>query len=441
MAASVSAAVGVTTASATSLAVSTPGTPVPGDTIWCALRYGTGTSLVIPTGWFATNQSNLYFYPVISTVPSTHTFSWSTGNKACAVAWLMKGITGVTEVEVIPASTTASSTSAAAPSVTLTRNATEILVSAYLSDSATAITVPGSQTPLGSINANATAAIIGWDSPNLAVSATGTVSASGTPADGNTVVVGGRTYTFKTTMTPAEGEVHINGQDGSMTNLASAINKSGGTLGTDYQTATANAFCTSGAVAAHIITLTYRATGTAGNATTLTKVGANLAVSGATFSGGVDAIGATGTRTATVGNATWVAFSVAYSSPPTGAIGTTFPNPAVTVANWWTSVVTITANLQGSSTAVWFNSLLGSGSLSGEVTAAGIGLGGVLVCLYERRTGLMISYTRTAADGSYAFYNLSTSVTTDNSFCVSATDPNGLSTVYNSMEWDRLIPV
>ena len=121
--------------------------------------------------------------------------------------------------------------------------------------------------------------------------ATDTVSASGTPADGNTVVVNGTTYTFKTALTPATGEVLINGQDGSLVNLAHAINQSGGSPGTDYVAGAANAYVTANAtVSGHAITLTAKTVGTGGNAYTLTKVGANLGVGGATFSGGVNSI-------------------------------------------------------------------------------------------------------------------------------------------------------
>lgn len=136
--------------------------------------------------------------------------------------------------------------------------------------------------------------------------ATNTVSASGTPGDGNTVTVQGVVYTFKTALTGAAFEVHINGQDGSLTNLQSAINDSGGVEGTDYGTGTtANPHCTAGAVSSHAITLTAVYFGSGGNALTLSKVGTNLGVGGANFSGGSGeaaneiAIGASVSATAT----------------------------------------------------------------------------------------------------------------------------------------------
>jgi hypothetical protein len=130
--------------------------------------------------------------------------------------------------------------------------------------------------------------LIKLNTNDAARNATNTVSDTGAPADGDTVTVNGRVYTFKTTLTGAADEIHINGQDGSLTNLAAAINLTG-TIGTDYGLGTViNAYVTASAVVSHSITLTAKMLGTAGNSLTLAKSGANLAVGGATFSGGVD---------------------------------------------------------------------------------------------------------------------------------------------------------
>jgi hypothetical protein len=119
----------------------------------------------------------------------------------------------------------------------------------------------------------------------IAAAAQDTVAASGTPANNDTVTVNGHVYTFKTTLTGAANEVHINGQDGSLTNLQSAINASGGVAGTDYGTGTvANADVTAGPVASHVITLTAIVPGNPGNSLTLAKSGANLSVGAALFS-------------------------------------------------------------------------------------------------------------------------------------------------------------
>lgn len=61
------------------------------------------------------------------------------------------------------------------------------------------------------------------------------------PADGDTVVIGSKTYAFKTSLTPAEGEVLINTTAAAaLLNLIRAINHSG-TPNTDYKCAAVNA--------------------------------------------------------------------------------------------------------------------------------------------------------------------------------------------------------
>lgn len=176
------------------------------------------------------------------------------------------------------------------PTLTTTGGANSNLTFTALADGTSAVTVAyvqsGNNTPL-SVGVSGNAITVNLATTGGAA-ATATVSASGAPADGNTVVVNSRTYTFKTALTPAAGEVLINGQDGSITNLIHAINQSGGTAGTDYVAGAANADATAGALGtpSHGTTLTAIVAGTAGNSLTLTKVGANLAVSGATFSGG-----------------------------------------------------------------------------------------------------------------------------------------------------------
>lgn len=68
---------------------------------------------------------------------------------------------------------------------------------------------------------------------------------------------------FSGGVNPVANEIHIGGSaDGTMTNLASAINGTGGTAGTDYSSNTAvNTQFTASAVSSHIITLSYTAAG------------------------------------------------------------------------------------------------------------------------------------------------------------------------------------
>jgi hypothetical protein len=108
------------------------------------------------------------------------------------------------------------------------------------------------------------------------------------------VTVGASTYTFKTTLTPANGEVLI-GADAaaSLLNLAGAINNSGGTPGTDYQVAAANASASAGTIVGTVLPLTALTAGTAGNSIALAETSAQLSVSGATLLGGAAAQGMT----------------------------------------------------------------------------------------------------------------------------------------------------
>jgi hypothetical protein len=161
----------------------------------------------------------------------------------------------------------------------------------------------------------------------------------------------------------------------------------------------------------------------------------------------LSALGVTGTRTATSGAAASNGWSFAFS-PPAGNIGrgVTAPfGPAYAVPSYWSALsvgnLAPTTWMVGAHIkAVWFSALNGTASLSGWVHLAGVAVPNCLVCLYERRTGLAIASVLTASDGTYTFTGLNKNVTVDNSFCVSATDPNGLTTQYNSLEWDRLIP-
>jgi len=88
---------------------------------------------------------------------------------------------------------------------------------------------------------------------------------SGTPADGSTVKVGGKTYTFKTTLTPTEGEVKINGSlSAALTNLKAAINHTG-TPGTDYSCSAANANVAAGTLTGTTLVCTWNVKGVIGN--------------------------------------------------------------------------------------------------------------------------------------------------------------------------------
>lgn len=77
------------------------------------------------------------------------------------------------------------------------------------------------------------------------------------PTDGQTITIGSKVYTFKTSLTPTEGEVLINGGgDAALLNLIRAINHSG-TPNTDYKCAAANTQVTAAtSVTAHAFDVT-----------------------------------------------------------------------------------------------------------------------------------------------------------------------------------------
>lgn len=67
------------------------------------------------------------------------------------------------------------------------------------------------------------------------VAAQGVFTPSGNPANTNTITIGTRVYTFVTGTPSVDGQVKIGGTVAlTLTNLVNAINKSGGTPGTDY---------------------------------------------------------------------------------------------------------------------------------------------------------------------------------------------------------------
>lgn len=115
--------------------------------------------------------------------------------------------------------------------------------------------------------------------PSPGVRATNTIELTGNPANGNTVVIQGTTVTF-VSGTPGALQVQIGA---TAADTAAALQT--------FLQASANsnlALMTYSTIGA-ITTITARAYGVAGNSYTLTKVGANISVGGATFSGGVAA--------------------------------------------------------------------------------------------------------------------------------------------------------
>ncbi|MGZ8172582.1 MAG: hypothetical protein ACXWT0_01640 [Methylobacter sp.] len=116
------------------------------------------------------------------------------------------------------------------------------------------------------------------------VKATGTITASGVPAAGDTLVVGGVTFTFRSSAATVVSSTDILALAGSTTAVIAA-NIQAALAASTIAAVNAASYTLSGSV----VTVTYNEYGTAGNAFTLVKTGTGTAVSGATLSGGVAA--------------------------------------------------------------------------------------------------------------------------------------------------------
>lgn len=118
------------------------------------------------------------------------------------------------------------------------------------------------------------------------VAASGSISFSGNPADGDTVTVGATTYTFKTDMASAN-DIKLGGsQTDSISTLVKVINGTGAS-GTDYfaGTATPNASA-SAASSGSEVTISAKTAGAAGNSVVLAATGSAMSASGSTLEGG-----------------------------------------------------------------------------------------------------------------------------------------------------------
>lgn len=125
--------------------------------------------------------------------------------------------------------------------------------------------------------------------PNDAVKAQGTLTASSNFADTETVTINGKVYTFQTTLTNVNGNVKLGASlTDSLANLRKAIDLSG-VAGTDYAAAMTE-HPTVEPVSSNATTLVVRAkaAGTAGNALTTTDTATNASWGGGTLSGGLN---------------------------------------------------------------------------------------------------------------------------------------------------------
>lgn len=122
---------------------------------------------------------------------------------------------------------------------------------------------------------------------SIGVKATGTLTATANFANGETVLIDGRTYTFQTVLTDSNGNVLIGANaSASLDNLIASINRAAG-AGTTYATSTSeNTSVTAAAGAGDTMDVTAISGGSAGNSITTTETCANASWGSATLTGG-----------------------------------------------------------------------------------------------------------------------------------------------------------
>lgn len=141
--------------------------------------------------------------------------------------------------------------------------------------------VPNSNVKLGRLAGKA----ISGQGTTPAVAATGTVTFTENPADGDTLKIGSTTYTFKTSPAAVNDVAIQTTVYETAQNLADVIN---GDSGEAYAGTTSPSLDVSAEVEAGVMTLTARTPGTGGNSLALVQTGDFANVSGATLSGGVN---------------------------------------------------------------------------------------------------------------------------------------------------------
>ncbi len=120
-------------------------------------------------------------------------------------------------------------------------------------------------------------------------SATGTLTATDQPADGETVTIGTKVYTFEQALTDVDGNVAIGATlAATLLNLSRAINGTGGVPGTDYASSTTPHPDVRAEATATTVEVTALTVGSAGNGiTTGTNVG-DFTWGGGTLAGGAE---------------------------------------------------------------------------------------------------------------------------------------------------------
>jgi hypothetical protein len=170
-----------TQGASTFLTINAPAMIAKGNLLVAVVNPGVGTALVAPSGWItgvAAGVRCTIFYRIATDVePATYTWTWTGSTAACA---LIQQWSGVIEsgFDVVPVGGTQFSTSILAPTIQPKWNA-DVLVNVYVAGTASAITVPASQTghDVGFTSGNGLAIVAGWE--NLSSNtATGTRTAT-----------------------------------------------------------------------------------------------------------------------------------------------------------------------------------------------------------------------------------------------------------------------
>jgi flagellin len=172
---------------------------------------------------------------------------------------------------------------------------TNTITNIFLSDGASNSTIGVTTNALSSASLGLVAGTVTQTVP--AVAAVGHIDFTGTgPAAADAIVVGGTTYTFQAAAagsggTSTTGVVQETGSATvAATNLANAINFTGGTVGTDYGSGgAANGTFTAVAIGTDV-TITAITAGTGGNAATLTTTNTNGNVALTATTGGAAAV-------------------------------------------------------------------------------------------------------------------------------------------------------
>lgn len=147
----------------------------------------------------------------------------------------------------------------------------------------------------------------------VAGSGTLTVTGGGTQiADNDTVTIDTKVYTFKTALTPTEGEVLIGASDtATLLNLLNAINHTG-TPDTDYKCAAVHPTVTGTSSDATTLVVTAKTKGVAGNSIATTETGAELSWGAVNLEGGID--GTVGYANEVCADATYLYHAVAANT-------------------------------------------------------------------------------------------------------------------------------